>query len=91
MAVALDAAGTDFVTTGLETNPDWFQLDLKFNYRLNFTERLGAQFFLDVYNITNNEAFIQVEAGHNAQEFRFQDPTVQLTPRRVYLGTRLNF
>ena len=62
----------------MERNPDWYQFDLKFNYRLGFTDRIAAQFFLDVYNITNNQAFYQVEKGDNNQEFAYLAQPINL-------------
>jgi len=82
---------TDFAKTGALENPSWAQLDLKFSYRWNFSEMANAQFFFDLYNLTDAQTGIVEEQGTNDPEFEFLELKKQLSPRRVYMGARINF
>ncbi len=73
-------------------NPSTNQFDLRAQYKLRFSRGLGAEFFVDIFNVFDNQDSIRnqdVVAGSGGVDFgeaiRFQDP------RRFYLGTRLTF
>jgi len=87
----LNDAWTDFVQTGQETAPAWYQLDLKLNYTLKLVGRSSVQLFLDVYNITNNQAAIDVQYSHNDQVWSYKEVTEILLPMRFYAGARIRF
>ncbi|MGH8636019.1 MAG: hypothetical protein ACREUZ_02680, partial [Burkholderiales bacterium] len=73
-------------------NPSWGQLDVRVEYSKRFVDRLGAEFFVDIFNLTNNQTAIRNQdlvAGSGGTAFgeglRFNDP------RRFFLGARLSF
>jgi len=61
---ALNEAQTEFVKTGQQRAPGWYQIDLKFNYALKLVGRPSLQLFLDIYNLTNNQAAIDLQYSH---------------------------
>jgi len=81
----------DLVQTGQEITPSYFQLDLKFNYKIKLTERVFLDFFLDIYNITGNQAPFDVQYGRNDPAWQYQEITEILLPTRFYLGARIRF
>ena len=79
-------------TVGSLENPSWGQLDLRAQYKRRFTGSLGGEFFVDIFNVLNDQDSIRDQdlvAGSGATAFgdpiRFQDP------RRFFLGARLVF
>ena len=73
-------------------NPSWGQLDLRAQYKLRFTPALGAEFFVDIFNVFDNQDSTRNQdlvAGAGATAFgepiRFNDP------RRFFLGARMTF
>lgn len=82
---------TNYVQTGQEQTPAYFQIDLKFNYRLKLSERVFLDFFLDIYNVTGNQAPFDVQYGTNDPTWAYQDVTEILLPTRFYLGARIRF
>ena len=73
-------------------NPSWGQLDLRAQYKLRFNPALGAEFFVDIFNVFDNQDSIRNQdlvagAGGTAfgEPIRFNDP------RRFFLGARLTF
>jgi len=73
-------------------NPSWGQLDLRTQYKRRFNAGLGAEFFMDIFNVFNNQDSIRNQdlvAGSGSiafgQPIRFNDP------RRFFLGARLTF
>lgn len=71
-------------------NSDYGLLDLRFGYQLDMPWNLTADFFLDVFNVLDDQGAIRiqdVEAGADGVEFgeglNFNDP------RRFFLGARL--
>jgi hypothetical protein len=73
-------------------NPSWGQLDLRAQYKWRFQQNLGAEFFVDIFNVFDNQDSIRNQdlvagAGGTAfgQPIRFNDP------RRFFLGARLTF
>ncbi len=81
----------DLVQTGQEKTPSYFQIDLKFNYRLKLSERVFLDFFLDIYNVTGNQAPFDVQYGRNDPAWQYQETTEILLPTRFYLGARIRF
>jgi hypothetical protein len=82
---------TDFAQTGQEKTPPYYQVDLKFNYALKLSERIFLDLFLDIYNVTNNQAGFDVQYGRNDPEWDYQEVSELLLPMRFYLGARLRF
>jgi hypothetical protein len=80
-----------YVQTGQETTPTYYQLDLKFNYRLKLTQKLFLDFFLDIYNVTNNQAPFDLQYGHNDPTWEYLENTELLLPTRFYFGVRIRF
>jgi hypothetical protein len=80
-----------YVQTGQEQTPAYLQIDLKFNYRLKLSERVFLDFFLDIYNVTGNQAPFDVQYGRNDPTWAYQDVTEILLPTRFYLGARIRF
>ena len=79
-------------TVGALENPSWGQLDLRVQYKKRFTPGFGTEFFVDMFNITDNQDSTRNQdlvAGSGATAFgapiRFNDP------RRFFLGARLTF
>jgi len=81
----------DYVKTGQEQTPSYYQIDLKFNYTLKLTQKVKLDFFLDIYNITNNQAPFDVQYGRNEPAWAYQEVTEILLPVRFYLGARIRF
>jgi hypothetical protein len=81
----------DFAKTGQEKTPPYYQIDLKFNYTLNLSERIALDLFLDIYNVTNNQAGFDVQYGRNDPDWHYKEITELLLPMRFYLGARLRF
>jgi hypothetical protein len=81
----------DYTKTGQETTPSYYQIDLKFNYRLKLTERVFLDLFLDIYNVTGNQAPFDVQYGRNEPAWQYQEVTEILLPTRFYLGARIRF
>jgi outer membrane receptor protein involved in Fe transport len=73
-------------------NPSWPQLDLRVRYKRNFTPGFGAEVFMDVFNVLNNQDSIRNEdlvAGTGGT--LFGEPIRFLDPRRFFLGARVSF
>lgn len=82
---------TDFVKTGQEKTPAYYQLDLKFNYYLKLYDTATLDLFLDIYNVTNNQATIEIAYAQNDPVWLYKEPTEILLPMRFYLGARIRF
>lgn len=80
-----------YVQTGQQQTPAYYQIDLKFNYKLKLTDKMFLDLFLDVYNVTNNQSAIDVAYGRNDPVYDYQEVTEILLPMRFYLGARLRF
>jgi len=87
----LNDAETEFVQTGQERTPAYFEIDLKFNYRFKLSEKISLDLFLDVYNVTNTQSTIDVAYGRNDPLYEYKEATELLLPLRFYLGARLRF
>lgn len=86
-----NSAWTDFVKTGQEKTPAYYQLDLKFNYGLRLAGSAMLQLFMDIYNVTNNQAGFEVAYARNDQKWLYQETTEILLPMRFYAGARIRF
>ena len=77
---------------GSFTNPSWGKVDLRAQYNKRFAERLNTEFFVDLFNITNNQSAIRTQdlvagSGGNA----FGSEILWVEPRRAFFGARLKF
>jgi hypothetical protein len=79
------------VQTGQEKTPGYYQIDLKFNYGIRLSDRAILDFFLDIYNVTNNQAAIDLQYAHNDQAWSYNEITELLLPMRFYAGARIRF
>jgi len=82
---------TEFAQTGQEKAPAYYQLDLKFNYGIRIADAATLDLFLDIYNVTNNQADIDIMYARNDPRWDFQEITEILLPMRFYVGTRIRF
>ena len=82
---------TDAVQTGQEKTPAYYQIDLKFNYGIKVSQNAALDLFLDIYNITNNQAAIEVAYGRNDGTWDYKESTEILLPMRFYVGARIRF
>jgi hypothetical protein len=85
------ADGT-FAKRGTETHPSYYNIDAKLRY-LTQVRNFGIDFFLDIYNVTNNQDAIFVTQARNDPDshFTYQSDRVLLTPRRYQAGVRVRF
>lgn len=82
---------TEFVQTGQEKAPAYYQLDLKFNYGIRIADAAALDLFLDIYNVTNNQTDIDVMYARNDPRWDYQEITEILLPMRFYVGARIRF
>jgi hypothetical protein len=87
----LNEEWTNFSQTGQEKAPAYYQIDLKLNYTLRLYGMASLQLFCDVYNITNNQAGIDVQYAHNDKQWGYKEVLELLMPMRIYLGARIRF
>jgi outer membrane receptor protein involved in Fe transport len=87
----LNDAWTDFVQTGQQKTKPYYQFDLKLNYYLKLYQSVTLDLFVDVYNITNNQAPIDMQYARNDNTWDYQETTELLLPMRIYVGARIRF
>lgn len=87
----LNDAWTDFAQTGQLRTPSYYQIDLKLNYYLKLYQSVMLDLFFDIYNITNNQAGIDVQYARNDSTWNYQETTEILLPMRFYVGARIRF
>ncbi|NIM57854.1 MAG: hypothetical protein GTO16_02775 [Candidatus Aminicenantes bacterium] len=80
-----------YVATGQEKTPGYYQLDLKLNYSMKLKNFATLQLFLDVYNVTDNQATIDVQYARNDKAWNYQEACEILLPMRFYVGARIRF
>ncbi|UCC41339.1 MAG: TonB-dependent receptor [Candidatus Aminicenantes bacterium] len=80
-----------YVKTGQEKTQSYYQVDLKFNYAIRLYDTAVVDLFLDVYNLTNNQAGIDLQYAHNEPKWGYQEITEILMPMRLYVGARIRF
>lgn len=86
-----DFSDYNFTKRGTETHPSYYNVDAKLRYLLP-VRNFNVDFFLDIYNLTNNQDVIFVEQAHNDPDFtNYQEDRVLLAPRRYQAGVRLRF
>jgi hypothetical protein len=82
-----------FVKRGTETHPSYYTVDAKLRYLMP-VRQFNVDFFLDIYNLTNNQDAIFVTQAVNdpdQQQFPYQSDRTLLAPRRYQAGVRLRF
>jgi hypothetical protein len=77
---------------GSFTNPAWGKVDLRAQYNRRLGDRLNAEVFVDLFNITNNQSAIRTQdlvagSGGNA----FGSEILWVEPRRAFFGARIKF
>jgi hypothetical protein len=83
---------TDPNAIGAITTDSYGTLDLRVAYDWNINSRFGADFYLDVFNVLDDQATIMVEAaGAGRGGVAFGGGKEFVEPRRFFLGTRLRF
>lgn len=76
---------------GLE-NPSYGILDLRLGYLWNLPNRLEVDFFLDVFNVLDDQKAQQVQdLVDGGGGFEFEEGVRFVDPRRYFLGARLRF
>jgi hypothetical protein len=88
-AVPLIAPGTDF-------EPRRTQLDLRFSKNIGLPRKLKSNFFLDIYNVTNNNAVVTLNTAYDSSQSSkpggtWLKPTKVLDARLVEIGGRIDF
>jgi hypothetical protein len=73
-------------------NPAWGKVDLRAQYNHRVTSDVEAEFFVDLFNVMNNQSSIRNQdlvagAGGNA----FGSEILWVEPRRAFLGARVKF
>jgi hypothetical protein len=79
-------------SVGSLTNPGWGQIDLRAQYNRVLTGDLSAEFFVDLFNVLNNQSAIREQdlvAGQGSNAFG--DEILWVNPRRAFLGARVKF
>jgi len=79
-------------SVGSITNPSYGTLDLRVSYLWRVTGNLEADFFLDIFNVLDDQTAIRNQdlvAGRNG--IAFGEGTDFVDPQRFYLGARLRF
>jgi len=87
----LNDAWTDFTQTGQQRTKSYYQIDLKLNYYLKLFQSVTLDLFLDAYNVTNNQAPIDLQYARNDSTWDYQETTELLLPMRFYIGARIRF
>ena len=91
MNLPLNDEWTDFVQTGQEKTSAYYQLDLKFTYGIRLKDTAVLDLFLDIYNVTNNQAAIEIAYAPNDPLWNYKEATEILLPLRFYVGARIRF
>jgi outer membrane receptor protein involved in Fe transport len=79
-------------SVGTLRNPGWGTFDLRVQYNRNLVDTMGVEFFVDLFNITNNQGAIREQdlvAGSGSNPYGSEIQWV--TPRRAFIGARLKF
>ena len=80
-----------FAQTGQERAPNYYQIDLKFNYTFPLSGRANLQIFADIYNLTNQQQDIDIQYARNDKQWDYKDVVEILMPMRFYVGARIRF
>ena len=73
-------------------NPAWGKVDLRAQYNHRISGDANAEFFVDLFNIANNQSSIREQdlvagSGGNA----FGSEILWVEPRRAFFGARVKF
>jgi len=79
-------------SVGSLTNPAWGKVDLRAQYNHKISGEIAGEFFVDLFNITNNQSAIRNQdlvagSGGNA----FGSEILWVEPRRAFFGARVKF
>jgi hypothetical protein len=79
-------------TVGSQTSPSFGTLNLRAKYVLDFADTYTAEFFLDVFNVFDDQAVRREQdlAGGDGA-YNFGQANAWVLPRRFYLGARMSF
>jgi hypothetical protein len=83
--------GGGYVQTGQQQTPGYYQIDLKFNYAFQLGGRAVLDLFLDIYNLTNNQAGLEIGYARNDPIWDWQEVSEILMPQRIFVGARIRF
>ncbi|MEP1446028.1 MAG: TonB-dependent receptor [Paraglaciecola sp.] len=75
-----------------EKTPAYGTLDMRVKYTYDFSEDYSAEFFLDIFNVLDDQAVLEEEqfvAGSGS--FAFGEAKDWVEPRRFYLGAKFVF
>jgi hypothetical protein len=77
---------------GSFTNPSWGKVDLRAQYNRRIVGDVQGEFFVDLFNVTNNQSAIRTQdlvagSGGNA----FGSEILWVEPRRAFFGARVRF
>jgi hypothetical protein len=83
---------TDDNTVGTSSTPSYGILNVRAKYVLDFGQNYSAEFFLDVFNLLDNQAVRrEQELLAGGDGFDFGQASAWILPRRFYLGARMSF
>lgn len=75
-----------------EKTPAYGTLDVRLKYNYDFTDDYTAEFFVDIFNVLDDQATIEEEAFvAGSGSFEFGQAKDWVEPRRFYLGAKLIF
>ena len=92
-------AGDTFYDTWIDDDSIGFidgsnygSLDLRGSYLWNITDRFAADFFLDIFNVLDDQQTVKVQdLTGGGGGFEYLEGTNFVQPRRYFLGARLRF
>ena len=73
---------------GTFESPSWSVFDIRVQYNHLFG-KIGTEFFVDVFNVFNDQSIIRLNPYSSAPEFG--QPLEFVPPRRFFLGVRASF
>jgi len=79
-------------TVGSHTGPSFGTLNARVKYIVDFGDAYTAEFFLDVFNVLDDQATRRVQdLSGGGDGFSFGQANDWVLPRRFYLGARMSF
>jgi hypothetical protein len=79
-------------TVGSHTGPSFGTLNARAKYVVEFGESYSAEFFLDIFNVLDDQATRRVQdLSGGGDGFEFGQANDWVLPRRFYLGARMAF
>ncbi|WP_197493173.1 TonB-dependent receptor [Woeseia oceani] len=79
-------------TVGSQKSPSYGTLDVRVKYVMDFADRYEAEFFLDIFNILDDQAVTrQQDLSGGDASYSFGEANDWVLPRRFYLGARMSF